>query len=892
VTMQQMTGRPQGPHHPWLAQLVELLQNPRSAETQQLLKALQMNGVETPMSPTQATVTPYINTIPMDQQASFPGDEELEARIEGLVRWNAMAMVLRANQKDGTIGGHISSYASAATLYEVGFNHFFRGRGEKRTGDQVYFQAHISPGIYARAFLEGRFSTDDLERFRRELDPKGGLSSYPHPWLMPNFWEFPTVSMGLGPVMAIYQARFNQYLEDRGFQPNTSRVWAFLGDGETDEPEALGAISLAAREKLDRLTFIINCNLQRLDGPVRGNGNIIQELETLFRGAGWNVIKVIWGSDWDPIFANDSEGLLAERVSQLVDGELQKYSFAGGAYLRANLFGQDPRLLALVNHLSDRQLADLKMGGHDRRKVYAAYKAAVEHRGSPTVILVRTVKGFGLGEGYEATNVSHVHKKFDQQDLLDFRTRFDLPVPTEVIHDVQFYLPSPESAEIRYLQAQRQRLGGYVPARNPHCPPVDLPAAEPFDEFARGTGLRTVSTTTSFVRMLTLLLRDAKLGRLLVPIVADEARAFGMEAIIRQFGIYAHSGQLYEPVDAEMLLYYKESQESQVLEEGINETGAISSFIAAGTAYATHGINTIPFFILYSIFGFQRIGDLLWAAADVRARGFLVGGVAGRTTLPGEGFQHQDGHSHVLASTIPNVMAYDPAFGYEIAVIVQEGIRRMYVEQENLFYYLTVYNENYPMPPMAAAPDVRTGILKGMYKYKASTKNSARWHAQLLGSGPILNEVLRAQQYLESHYEIAADVWSVTSYKELRRDALEAERWNLLHPAETPRIPYVNQCLDQTAKDSVLVAASDYMKLLPDSISRWLPRPLISLGTDGFGRSDGRPALRDFFEVDYRYIVLATLTGLLREGQLDASLVDDALSKLAINPDKLNPLTA
>ncbi len=880
-----------GLHHPWLAQLMEMVQHPHSAQAQQLLATLQASNGQGAATAAYNRNTPYVNTIAPSKEPEPAFDAELEERIEGLVRWNAMVMVLRANQKDGSIGGHIASYASAATLYEVAFNHFFRGRGNERTGDQIYFQAHISPGIYARAFLEGRFSADELERFRRELNPKGGLSSYPHPWLMPNFWEFPTVSMGLGPVMAIYQARFNQYLEDRGFQPNTSRVWAYLGDGECDEPEALGAISLAVREKLDKLTFIVNCNLQRLDGPVRGNGNIIQELETIFRGAGWNVIKLIWGSDWDPIFAQDTDGQFVERVSGLVDGELQKYSYVGGGYMRSQLFGRDLSLQALVEHLSDKQLAALQMGGHDRAKVYAAYHAATQHQGAPTVILVRTVKGYGLGEGHEATNVSHVYKKFDQQDLLDFRARFDLPIPEEVVRNIEFYQPPADSPEMRYLQARRQQLGGYVPARNPVCPPITPPAAELFAEYDRGSGGRALSTTTAFVRLLTLLLRDPNIGRLIVPIVADEARAFGMEAIIRQFGIYAHSGQLYEPMDNETLLYYKESKESQILEEGINETGSLASFIAAGTAYATHGINTIPFFTLYSIFGFQRVGDLLWAAADVRARGFLVGGVAGRTTLPGEGFQHQDGHSHVLASTTPNLMAYDPAFGYEIATILQEGIRRMYVEQENIFYYLTVYNENYPMPPMPVDPATHSGILKGMYKFRPSTTANAPLQAHLFGSGTIMNEVLRAQEYLDSHYAIAVDVWSVTSYKELRRDGLEVERWNLLHPTTTPSVPYVTRCLADAPPHTVFVAATDYMKVLPDSIARWFPKPLSTLGTDGFGRSDGRQALRDFFEVDYRYIVLATLTALLREQQIDSSMVAHAMQELAIDPAKRNPLT-
>jgi pyruvate dehydrogenase E1 component len=801
-----------------------------------------------------------------------------------------MAMVVRANQVDSSIGGHISTYASAATLYEVGFNHFFRGKGENHDGDQIYFQGHASPGIYARAFLEGRLSAKQLENFRHELRPDGGLSSYPHPWLMPDFWEFPTVSMGLGPIMAIYHARFNRYLEDRGLKQDTgSKVWAFLGDGETDEPEALGAISLAAREKLDNLIFVINCNLQRLDGPVRGNGKIIQELETIFRGAGWNVIKVIWGSDWDPLLANDHEGLLVKRMGEVVDGEYQKYTVESGAYIRKQFFSVDPRLLKMVAHLSDEQLRKLRLGGHDPQKIYAAYKAAVEHKGAPSVILARTIKGYGLGEAGEGKNITHQQKKLNEEEMREFRTRFGIPISDEDIAKTPFYRPPDNGPLLKYLHERRQKLGGYVPSRTPTSTFLTTPSEKLFEEFLEGTDGREVSTTMVFVRILAKLLRDKDIGKLIVPIVPDEARTFGMEALFRQSGIYAHSGQLYEPVDSDSLLFYKEAKDGQILEEGITEAGSMSSFIAAGTAYAVHGINTIPFFIYYSMFGFQRIGDLIWAAADLRCRGFLVGATSGRTTLAGEGLQHQDGHSHVLASTVPNLLTYDPAFAYELAVIIRDGIRRMYEEQENIFYYLTIGNENYAMPAIPEdSASLKEGILKGMYKFKASQKKKAKLHAQLFGSGAIMNEVLKAQELLEEKFDIAADVWSVTSYKELRWDALNVERWNMLHPNEEPRVPYVTQCLADAP--GVFVAASDYMKVLPDSIARWSPQPIVSLGTDGFGRSESRAALRDFFEVDYRYVTLATLASLAKEGKITPDTLSAVMEELEIDPAKANPM--
>ncbi|MCB0213961.1 MAG: pyruvate dehydrogenase (acetyl-transferring), homodimeric type, partial [Anaerolineae bacterium] len=805
----------------WFESLDYVVNKSGLDRAERLLQELDAYAYEAGVRKPFTANTPYINTIPVEEQQPYPGKRDIERRIKSLIRWNAMAMVVRANRAEGSIGGHISTYASAATLYEVGFNHFFRAKDEEGDGDQIYFQGHASPGIYARAYLEGRLTEMQLENFRRELAPGGGLSSYPHPWLMPEFWEYPTVSMGLGPIMAIYHARFSRYLEDRGLKKHKGhKIWAFLGDGETDEPEALGAISLAAREKLDNLIFVINCNLQRLDGPVRGNGRVIQDLETIFRGAGWNVIKVIWGGDWDPILAQDHEGLLVKRFGEIVDGESQKFSVAGGAYIREHLFGVDPRLMKMVEHLSDEKISRMRLGGHDPEKVYAAYKAAVENTGSPTVILARTIKGYGLGEAGEGKNITHQQKKLNEEEVREFRTRFGIPISDDDLAKAPFYRPPEDSRMMQYLHERRQVLGGYVPSRNRKSQAVlKTPDEKLFEEFYDGTGDREVSTTMAFVRVLTKLLRDKEVGDLIVPIVPDEARTFGMEALFRQCGIYAHTGQLYEPVDSDSLLYYKEARDGQILEEGITEAGAMSSFIAAGTAYSTHGINNIPFFIYYSMFGLQRVGDLVWAAADLRTRGFLVGATAGRTTLAGEGLQHQDGHSHVLASTIPTLMAYDPAFAYEIAVIVRDGIRRMYEEQESVFYYLTVENENYAQPKMGEDREaIKEGILKGMYKYKTSQIKKPKMRAQLFGSGSILNEVLKAQQVLEEDYNVAADVWSVTSYKQLRSDALNVERWNLLHPNEEPQESYISQCLKD--QQGVFVASSDYMKVLPDSIAR------------------------------------------------------------------------
>jgi len=871
----------------WLESIEYVLQSGGAEKVKELLHELDTYaheaGVELPFTAN----TPYINTIPRSQQPAFPGGREIERRIKSLIRWNAMAMVVRANKNSAGIGGHISTFASAATLYEIGFNHFFKGKDENSDGDQIYFQGHAAPGIYARAFLEGRISKEQLENFRRELAPGGGLSSYPHPWLMPNFWEFPTVSMGLGPIMSIYQARFNRYLEDRGLKKQSNqKVWAFLGDGETDEPETLGAISLASREKLDNLIFVINCNLQRLDGPVRGNGNIVQELESVFRGAGWNVIKVIWGSEWDSLLEADKTGLLIKRMNETIDGESQKYVVEDGKYIREKFFGKYPELLNLVENLTDEQILKMKRGGHDPEKVYTAFKSTVEHKGSPTVILARTVKGYGLGEAGEGKNITHSQKKLNEDELKEFRTRFGVPISDDDIAKAPFYKPDDDSPEIRYLKERRKQLGGYVPKRIVKSQPIQTPSEEVFKEFYEGTDGREVSTTMVYVRILTKLLKDKEIGKLIVPIVPDEARTFGMESLFRQVGIYSHVGQLYEPVDRDSLLYYKEAVDGQILEEGITEAGSISSFIATGTAYATHGVNTIPFFSFYSMFGFQRIGDFAWAAADIRTKGFLIGATAGRTTLAGEGLQHQDGQSHLLSYSIPTCVTYDPAFAYELAVIIRDGIYRMYEKQENKFYYITVMNENYAQPPMPEG--VKDGILKGMYKYKSSAKKNVKAKAHLMGSGTILNEVIKAQEILENDYGVSADVWSVTSYKLLHLDALETERWNMLNPDKKTKMPYIQEITKD--ENGVFVSASDYVQILADSISKWLPGKLKTLGTFGFGRSEDRTALRDFFEVDAKHIVYATLYSLVQEGSLKTDVLKKAIKNLGINPEKANPM--
>ena len=872
----------------WLESLDNVIKGEGPERALELIRQLAIRahaeGIRLPFSAN----TPYMNTIDPEDEPKYPGNREIERRIKSIIRWNAMAMVVRANRDGGGgVGGHISTFASAATLYEVGFNHFFRGQTDDFIGDQIYFQGHASPGIYARAFLEGRLDRSKLENFRRELQPEGGLSSYPHPWLMPDFWRFPTVSMGLGPIMAIYHARFLNYLEDRGLlQMRGAKVWAFLGDGETDEPETLGAITLASREQLDNLIFVVNCNLQRLDGPVRGNGKIIQELEAIFRGAGWNVLKVIWGGEWDPLFEKDKENVLAARMDEVVDGQYQKYTVSSGQYIRDHFFGVDPRLTELVKHMTDEQIRKLNRGGHDPEKVYAAYHAAVIQKGRPTVILAKTVKGYGLGEAGEGKNITHQQKKLNEDELRYFRTRFGIPISDEDVAYAPFYRPPEDSPEMAYLRERREALGGFLPSRRTTFPPLKTPERSLFEEFDKGTEARAVSTTMAFVSILRKLLSHKELGKLIVPIIPDEARTFGMEALFRQVGIYAHAGQLYEPVDRDNLLYYKEAQNGQILEEGITEAGAMSSFIAAGTAYANEGINTIPFFIYYSMFGFQRIGDLIWAAGDMRCRGFLCGATAGRTTLNGEGLQHQDGHSQLLAYPLPNLKAYDVAFAYELAIVIRDGIRRMYEENESVFYYLTLENEPYPMP--AIPGDVEEGVLRGMYKFNASAKKNPKAKAHLFGSGSIMNSVLAAQTILEEQYDVAVDVWSITSYKELHRDGLDADRWNMLHPGETPRKAYIAQCLEN--EDGVFVLASDYVKVLPLSIARWFPRPIQPLGTDGFGRSESREALRDFFEVDARFIALAALTGLAREDKIEPSVVKKAIEDLEIDPDKPNPV--
>ena len=871
----------------WLESLDYVLQTDGPQRVKELLRNLQLRaqryGIQIPCTAN----TPYVNTITREKQPPYPGNREIERRIKSIIRWNAMAMVVRANREESGIGGHISTYASAATLLEVGFNHFFRGKQEDYEGDIIYFQGHSSPGIYARAFLEGRISEKELENFRRELKSGGGLPSYPHPWLMPTFWEFATVSMGLGPIMAIYQARFNRYLEDRELEKTSGqKVWAFLGDGELDEPESLGAITLAAREKLDNLIFIINCNLQRLDGPVRGNGKIIQELEAAFWGAGWNVIKVIWGNDWDPLFEKDEDGILAKRAEEVTDGQYQKYVVSSGDYIRKDFFGKAPRLLEMVKNYSDEQLEKLRRGGHDPEKVYAAFKAAVEHKGEPTVILAKTIKGYGLGESGEGKNITHQQKKLNEQELKEFRSRFGIPISDEDVAKAPFYKSPEDSEETKYLKEKRKKLGGYIPHRVEKVGPIKIPSDELFKEFYEGSGSREIATTMVLVQILSKLLRDKNIGKLIVPIVPDEARTFGMEALFRQVGIYSHVGQLYEPVDKESLLYYKETKDGAILEEGITEAGSMCSFIAAGTSYATHRVEMIPFFIFYSMFGFQRIGDLIWAAADMQAKGFLIGGTSGRTTLAGEGLQHQDGNSHILAYPVPNLCAYDPTFAYELAVIIKDGLYRMYEKQEHIFYYLTVMNEFYKMPEMPKG--VKKGILKGLYKYKASDNKNAKNKAHLLGSGTILNEALKAQEILESKYNISADVWSVTSYKELYRDAVNTERWNMLNPDKKQKIPYITECF--LKEKGVFVAASDYLKVLPCSIAKWIPGTLIALGTDGFGRSDSRKALRDFFEVDARFITIAVLQSLAKENKIKTGIVNKAIKDLDINPMKKNPI--
>jgi pyruvate dehydrogenase E1 component len=832
--------------------------------------------------------TPYLNTIPPEQQARHPGDRAIEHRIRSYIRWNALAIVLRANKESSELGGHIASFQSAATLYDVGFMHFWHAPSEAHGGDLIYIQGHSSPGIYARSFLEGRLSEEQLLNFRREVDGKG-LSSYPHPWLMPDYWQFPTVSMGLAPLMAIYQARFLKYLHDRGLADTTARkVWAFLGDGECDEPESLGAISLAARERLDNLIFVVNCNLQRLDGPVRGNGKIIQELEAIFRGAGWNVIKVIWGTGWDRLLAQDKDGILLKRMEECVDGEYQDFKSKNGAYVREHFFGKYPELRAMVSGMSDDEIWALARGGHDPLKIYAAYHEAARTRGQPTVILAKTVKGYGMGEAGEGQNITHQQKKMGETHLREFRDRFSLPLSDEQLHDIAFLKFDAGSTELNYLREHRRALGGSLPARRRKSSlSLEIPPLSAFDAQLKGTGEREISTTMAFVRILNALLRDKKIGRHVVPVVPDESRTFGMEGMFRQFGIYSQVGQLYRPEDADQLMFYKEDRSGQILQEGINEAGAMASWIAAATSYSASDMPMIPFYIYYSMFGFQRIGDFAWAAGDMRARGFMLGGTAGRTTLNGEGLQHEDGHSHIQAALIPNCIAYDPTFAYEVAVIIHDGLRRMITEQEDVFYYLTLMNENYPHPAMPEG--AAEGIVRGMYLLREGPGEANLLRVQLLGSGTILREVIAAAELLQQDWGVAADIWSVPSFTELRRDAMAVEHWNLLHPGEPPRQSWVERCLSH--REGPAVAATDYVRLFADQIGPYVGRRYRVLGTDGFGRSDYRRRLRHFFEVDRGWVTLAALDSLAKEGKIPAARVADAIRKYGIDPDKPPPWT-
>ncbi len=873
----------------WMASLDQVVEQAGQTRARFLIYKLLKRARQLQIGLPPLTQTRYINTISPEQEPTFPGDEAMELRIRRIVRWNAVAMVLRANTRFNGIGGHLSTYASSASLYETGFNHFFRGRDGEGSGDQVFYQGHAAPGIYARAFLEGRLTEDQLDHFRRESVPGQGLSSYPHPRLMPEFWEYPTVSMGLGPISAIYQARYNRYLHNRGLLDTSgSRVWAFLGDGETDEPESLGALHLAAREGLDNLTFVVNCNLQRLDGPVRGNGKIIQELESAFRGAGWNVVKVIWAREWDDLLARDVDGVLVQQMNETLDGEFQKFTVAGGAYIREHFFGPDPRLRKLVEHLTDDDLAKLRRGGHDYRKVYAAYKAATEHKGAPTVILAKTVKGWTLGSGVEARNITHQAKKLSENELRVFRDRLQLPIPDAKLKDAPYYHPGPDSDEVQYINERRKALGGPIPRRVIRRDQLPAPAPGVDAEFADGSAT-PVSTTMVFTRILRNLIRDKELGPRIVPIIPDEARTFGMDPLFKEVGIYAALGQRYEPVDSDLVLSYREATDGQVLEEGITEAGSMASFQAAGTSYATHGLAMIPFYIFYSMFGFQRTGDQMWAFADARGRGFLLGATAGRTTLAGEGLQHDDGHSHILASTVPNVQAYDPAYAYELAAIIRDGIGRMHgATPEDIYYYITLYNENYAQP---ARPEGLTdeAILRGIYRFAEAPKVGKDGHpARLVGSGSILQQVLEARDLLAEHHGVAAEVYSAPSFPLLRRDALAAERWNRLHPAaRTPKVPHVSTVLGSDG--GPIVVATDWMKALPDMVSRWVPEPFTTLGTDGFGRSDTRENLRSLFEIDPPHIVAATLASLARCGAMTPSKAGKAIRDLGVDPDKLDP---
>ncbi len=869
----------------WLDALEGVLEYEGSQRAHYLLEKLidkaRRSGAYLPYSANTA----YINTIPPGQEERSPGNHELEHRIRSYVRWNAMAMVVRSNKISSELGGHIASFASAATLYDVGFNHFWHAPSESHGGDLIFAQGHSSPGIYARAYLEGRITEEQLINFRQEVDGKG-LPSYPHPWLMPNFWQFPTVSMGLGPIMAIYQARFMKYLQDRGVLETEGRkVWAFMGDGEMDEPESLGAIGMAARERLDNLVFVVNCNLQRLDGPVRGNGKIIQELEAEFRGAGWNVIKVIWGSYWDPLLARDKNGLLVKRMEEAVDGEYQVFKSRDGAYVRSHFFGKYPELLEMVANMSDDDIWRLNRGGHDPHKIYAAYASAVKHKGQPTVILAKTIKGYGMGEAGEGQNITHQAKKMGTTSIREFRDRFNIPIADEKLEEVPFFKPADDSPEMQYLKERVKALGGSLPTRRRKAEPLEVPALSAFETLLKSTEGREMSTTMAFVRALNIVLRDKKIGKLVVPIVPDESRTFGMEGMFRQLGIYSSVGQLYKPEDSDQLMYYKEDKNGQILQEGINEAGGLCSWIAAGTSYSTHGISMIPFYIFYSMFGFQRVGDLIWAAADSRTRGFLLGGTAGRTTLNGEGLQHEDGHSHIISSTVPNCVSYDPTFAYELAVIMQDGLRRMYQEQQDIFYYITVMNENYAHPAMP--PGAEEGILKGMYLLSEGQGDKKSPRVQLLGSGTILREVMAAADLLKADFGVVADVWSCTSFNELRREGLETERWNTLHPEQPQRKSFVERNLE--GRQGPAIAASDYMKLFADQIRPFVKRSYRVLGTDGFGRSDFRKQLRRFFEVDRYYVAVAALKALADDGAIAASVIAQAIKKYNIDPEKPYP---
>lgn len=849
---------------------------------EQLINDARLAGVNLPFRNTTA----YVNTISIEDEERLPGDPKMEHRVRSLERWNALAMVVRANKKFPELGGHISTYASAATLMSIGFNHFFRPATKKFAGDCIYFQGHAAPGVYARAYLEDRINEEQLQNFRREVGGKG-LSSYPHPWLMPEFWQFPTVSMGLAPIMGIYQARFMEYLHDRGIIDKSDRkVWVFTGDGEMDEPESLGAISLAAREELDNLIFVVNCNLQRLDGPVRGNGKIIQELEGVFRGAGWNVIKVVWGGNWDPLLAKDKDGVLRKRMEEALDGDFQNYRAKGGAYVREHFFGKYPELEKIIENMTDDDIWRLNRGGHDQQKVYAAYATAMKHTGQPTVILAKTVKGYGLGKSGESMNIAHQLKKPTKDSLVAFRDRYRIPISDEQLEEVPFYKPPADSAEMIYMKQLREKLQGEIPKRNQTKINLEIPPLEIFKDLISGSDGRENSTTMAFVRILLALTRDKSIAKYVVPIVPDEARTFGMEGLFRSLGIYAHKGQLYDPVDADQVMYYREDQAGQILEEGINEAGAMSSWIAAATSYSSHDVPMIPFYIFYSMFGFQRIGDLAWAAGDSRARGFLIGGTAGRTTLAGEGLQHQDGHSHLLASTIPNCRAYDPTFAYELAVIVHHGLQVMFLQKQDYYYYIAVMNENYEQPEMPEGCE--DGIIKGMYRLQTSQAKPN--HVQLLGSGAILREVIAAAKLLERDYSITADVWSVTSFNRLRRDGMEVQRWNMLHSNEKQKISYVEKCLND--KKGPVIAASDYMKIYADQIRPYVKAKYVVLGTDGFGRSDTRKQLRHHFEVNSHYIAIAAIYSLVEKGELDKSVLNSAMQKYGIDPDKADPVVS